>query len=257
MAAFVHEILLRHDMAAIAVLRQLVDRARPDHPLGIGELPARLLLGLGLGLLFLAAEPAVDLDPILPGAVAGFAGDAGDRLLLVVLLLHREMAIQAQALRLDAPHAHFFRDFVRLGVARHFTEGLEMMRALPGLGLLLVTFGTGIRTDDLGRIGRNCRRPRQSRRSSASRREKARKTGEGPWPEPDRPKAMRSEDDNDFSPLLQPSYTPASAVPAGCRRRSRASWPICRLVGTASHPIARVRTLSSTVSSVVGRNGSA
>src|SRR6185312_15301792 len=35
------------------------------------------------------------------------------------------------------------------------TEGLEMMRALPGLGLLLVTFSASIRTDDLGRIGRN------------------------------------------------------------------------------------------------------
>ena len=31
-----------------------------------------------------------------------------------------------------------------------------MMRALPGLGLLLVAFGAGIRTDGLGRIGRNC-----------------------------------------------------------------------------------------------------
>jgi signal transduction histidine kinase len=65
------------------------------------------------------------------------------------------MAIQAQALRLDAPHSHFFRDLVRLGVARHLTEGLEMMRAFPGLGLLLVTFSASIRTDDLGRIGRN------------------------------------------------------------------------------------------------------
>jgi hypothetical protein len=30
-----------------------------------------------------------------------------------------------------------------------------MMRALPGPSLLLVTFSTGIRTDDLGRIGLN------------------------------------------------------------------------------------------------------
>jgi hypothetical protein len=30
-----------------------------------------------------------------------------------------------------------------------------MMRSLPGLDFLLVTFSTGIRTDDLGRIGRN------------------------------------------------------------------------------------------------------
>ena len=72
---------------------------------------------------------------------------------------------------LDAPNAHLLRDFVRLGVARHFAKGLEVMRALPGLDLLLVTFGTGIRTDGLGRIGRDSARPRQSRRSSAGRRE--------------------------------------------------------------------------------------
>src|SRR6476620_10748744 len=111
MAAYVHEVLLRHDMAAIAILRQLVERAGPDHPFRIGELPTRLLLGLSLGLLFLAAEPTVDLDSVLPSAVAGFAGDARDWLLLVVHLLHREMAIQAQTLRLDAPHPRFFRDF--------------------------------------------------------------------------------------------------------------------------------------------------
>src|SRR5215831_20975949 len=75
MTAFFHEILLRHDMAGIAVLRQPIERGWPDHPLGIGELPARLLLGLGLGLLGLAAEPTVDLDPILTGAVARLAGD--------------------------------------------------------------------------------------------------------------------------------------------------------------------------------------
>jgi hypothetical protein len=156
MAAFVHEVFFRHDMAAVAGLRELVDRVRPDHSLGFGELPARLLLGLGLGLLFLAAEPAMDLDPILAGAVTGFAGDARDRLVLVVLLLHREMAIQAQALRLDATHAHFFRDFICRFIARHLAEGFEVMRALPRLDLLLVAFGTGIRTDDLGRIERNC-----------------------------------------------------------------------------------------------------
>src|SRR5262245_62682140 len=102
MTAFIHQILLRHDMAAIAVLRQLIERGRPDHPLGIGELPARLLLGLGLGLLGLAAEPAVDLDPVPTGAVARLAGDAGNRLFLVFLLLHRVMAAQSQTLRSDA-----------------------------------------------------------------------------------------------------------------------------------------------------------
>jgi len=30
-----------------------------------------------------------------------------------------------------------------------------MMRTLPGLGFLLVTFSAGIRTNDLDRIGRN------------------------------------------------------------------------------------------------------
>ena len=85
MAAFVHEILLRHDMAAVTGLRQLVDGASSDHPFDLGEPPARRFLGRGLGLLFLAAEPAMDLDPIPPGPVTGFAGDARDGLLLVVL----------------------------------------------------------------------------------------------------------------------------------------------------------------------------
>ena len=114
-----------------------------------------------------------------------------DWLLLVVLLLHREMAVQAQALRLDAPHPHFFRDFVRLGVARHFTEGLEMMRALPGLDLLLVTFGTGIRTDDLGRIGRNSALRGKAEDHQQAAEKKHGRPERGPGPEPDRPKAMR------------------------------------------------------------------
>jgi hypothetical protein len=33
MAALIDEILLRHDVAAIAVLRQLIESRRPDHPL--------------------------------------------------------------------------------------------------------------------------------------------------------------------------------------------------------------------------------
>ncbi len=143
-------------MAAVAILRQQVDRARSDHSLGIGQLPARLLLGTALEENRLAAEPAVDLDPILPGAVAGFAGDARDRLLPVVLLLHREMAVPAQAVRPDAPHTHLVGDLVRLGVARHVTVRLEVMRGLPRLGLLLVAFGTGVRADGLGDIDRNC-----------------------------------------------------------------------------------------------------
>ena len=125
---------------------------------------------------------------------------------------------------------------------------------------LLVTFGTGIRTNDLGRIGRNVPSAAKPRYQQAAETKHARPE-RGPEPEPDRPKAMHSDGNdlrtNDFSPLLQPSYTPASAVPAGCGGDSRASWPICRLAGTASHPMARVRTPSSTVSSVVGRNGSA
>src|SRR5262249_42772206 len=210
MTAFIHEILLRHDMAAIAVLRQLIERGRPDHPLGIGELPARLLLGLGLGLLGLAAEPAVDLDPVLAGAVARLAGDAGNRLLFVFFLLHCVMAVQAQTLRSDALNAHSFRDFVRFLPARHLAKGLVMMRALPGLALLLVTFGTGVWTDDLGRLGRNC-----AARGKAEDHQQAAQTKHGRLgPEPDRPKSMSSNNDNDFSPLLQPSYTSASAVPA-------------------------------------------
>src|SRR5262245_64205565 len=119
MAAFIHQVLLRHDMAAIAVLRQLIERRRPDHPLGIGELPARVLLGLALGLLGLAAESAVDLDPVLTGAMAGLAGDAGNRLLLLIFLLHCIVAAQAQSLRSDALNAHLFRDFVPFLLTRH------------------------------------------------------------------------------------------------------------------------------------------
>src|SRR5262249_29483098 len=128
-------------------------------PLGIGELPARLLLGLALGPLGLAAEPAVDLDPVLTGAVARLAGDARNRLLFVVLLLHRVMTAQTQTVRSDSLNAHSFRDFIPFLLARHLAKGLEVMRLLPGLDLLLVTLGTGIRTGDLGRIGRigrNC-----------------------------------------------------------------------------------------------------
>ena len=166
------------------------------------------------------------------------------------------MAGQAQTLRPDALDAHFFRDFVCFLLARHLAKGLEMMRALPGLGLLLVTFGTGIRTDDLGRIGRNCAVRGKAEDHQQAAETKHGRPERGPRPEPDRPKAMRSKDDNDFSPLLQPSYTPASAVPAGCEgdRSELAHLPAG---GHASHPMARVRTLSSTVSSVVGRNGSA
>src|SRR6266545_1966903 len=88
--------------------------------------------------------------------MARLAGDAGDRLLLLFFLLHCVMAAQAQSLRSDALNTHSFRDFVRFLLARHLAKGLEVMRLLPSLDLLLVTFGTGIRTDDLGRIGRNC-----------------------------------------------------------------------------------------------------
>src|SRR5262249_35545073 len=155
MAALIDEIFLRHDMAAIAVLRQPIERGWPDHSLAVGELQARLRLGLGLGLLSLAAELTVDLDPILCGAVARLTRDPGNGLLFVFFLLHCVMAGETQTLRSDALHAHLFRDFVGFLPAWHLAEGLEVMRALPGLGFLLVTFGTGIGTHDLGRIGRS------------------------------------------------------------------------------------------------------
>src|SRR5690606_892987 len=97
MAALVDEVLLRHDMAAVTVLCQLIESGWPDHALGIRELPARLLLSLGLGFLGLAAETAMDLDPVLAGAVPGLAGYARNRLLFLLLLLHGVMAVQAQA----------------------------------------------------------------------------------------------------------------------------------------------------------------
>ena len=76
-----------------------------------------------------------------------------------------------------------------------------MMRALPGLGLLLVAFGAGIRTDDLGRIGRNCaKRGKAESHQHAAEIKHGRKS-----PEPKRPKAMHSENHNDFSFSLQPS----------------------------------------------------
>src|SRR5690606_3854434 len=46
----------------------------------------------------------------------------------------------------DALDAHSFCDLACLLPARHLAEGFEMFRVLPGLGLLLVAFGTGIRT---------------------------------------------------------------------------------------------------------------
>src|SRR6185295_15687514 len=81
---------------------------------------------------------------------------------------------------------------------------------------LLVTFGTGIRTDDLGRIGRNC-----ADRGKAEDHQQAAEAKHGrlPWghgAEPDRPKAVGSNSDNDFSSLLQRSDPSTSAGPAGC-----------------------------------------
>jgi hypothetical protein len=74
-----------------------------------------------------------------------------------------------------------------------------MMRTLPGLGFLLVTFGTGIGTDGLGGIGCN-----GAVRSKAEDREQAAETKyaraeRGPRPAPDRQKAVRSEVDNGYS----------------------------------------------------------
>src|SRR5262245_53434681 len=91
-----------------------------------------------------------------------------------------------------------------------------MMRPLPGLGLLLVTFGTGIRTDDLGGIGRNDAIRGQTENHQQAAETKYGRPERDPGPEPDRPKATRSQNDNDCSPLLQPSDKPASAVPACC-----------------------------------------
>ena len=67
------------------------------------------------------------------------------------------------------------------------------MRALPGLGLLLVAFGAGIRTDDLGGIGRKrtVRGKTEDRQQAAE--IEARYTGEEPGLEPDRPEPVRSE----------------------------------------------------------------
>src|SRR5262245_66283169 len=98
------------------------------------------------------------------------------------------MAGQAQTLRSDARNAHSFRDFVRFLLAWHLAKGLEVIRALPGLDLLLMTFGTGIRTDDLdriGRIGSNC-----ANRGKAEDHQQDEVT-HGPGPEPDHAKAMR------------------------------------------------------------------
>src|SRR5262245_3171836 len=113
-----------------------------------------------------------------------------------------------------------------MGVARHFTEGLEMMRSLPGLNLLLVTFSAGIRADDLGRIGGNSglRDKAEDRQRAAE--EKHGRPERGHFPQCDRPKTMRSAGDNDFSPLHQPFHTAAPAVPTdrrGNRDRARPS----------------------------------
>src|SRR5262245_59387177 len=148
------------------------------------------------------------------------------------------MAGEAQTLRPYALNPHFFGDLVRFLPARHLAKSLEMMRALPGLGLLLVTFGTGIRTDDLGQLGRNCPARGKAEDDQQAAETKHGRLERGPGPEPDRPKDMRSNNENDFSPLLQPSYTSPSAVPvyrsasavpagyAGDRQRagSSAAW---------------------------------
>src|SRR5262245_34248662 len=133
------------------------------------------------------------------------------------------MAVQAQALRLDATHAHFFRDFVRLGIARQFAEGLEMMRALPCLDLLLVTFGTGIRTDDLCGVECDCavRGSAEDHQHGAERKHRRPKRFLGP--ETNRPKAMRSENDSD-APPLQPTQSAVPAGRGGERAGSSASW---------------------------------
>jgi len=135
------------------------------------------------------------------------------------------MAVQAQTLRPYALNAHFFRDFVGFLPARHLAKSLEMMRAFPGLGLLLVTFGTGIRTDDLGQLGRN-----RAARGKADDDQKAAQTKygnpkRGAWLELDRAKAMPSKNDNDSSLLLQPFDTPGLAVAAGRGRDRKRARP--------------------------------
>src|SRR5690606_18109700 len=117
--------------------------------IGLGELPARLFLGFGLGAFGFAAVLAVDFNPTFTGAVARLAGDSRDRTLPASFFLHCVMAGQAKSIGSDALDAHSFCDLARLLAARHLAEGFEMLRVLPGLGLLLVAFGTGIRTDNL------------------------------------------------------------------------------------------------------------
>src|SRR5262249_5243317 len=119
----------------------------------------------------------------------------GNRLTSALFLLHRVMAAQAQALRSDALDAQFFRDFVRFLAARQVAKRLEMMRILPGFGLLLVAYGTGVRTDHLAWSRRNgavCGEAEDQQAAKAKR------------PRPQTRTAIRSRDDSDLSPLLRP-----------------------------------------------------
>jgi hypothetical protein len=68
-----------------------------------------------------------------------------------------------------------------------------------------VTFGTGIRTDDLGRIGRNCADRGKAEDHQQAAEAKHGRPERGLGPESDGPKDMRSKNDNDFPPLHQPS----------------------------------------------------
>ena len=107
---------------------------------------------------------------------------------------------------LDAPQPHLLRYLFCRDFARHFTESLEVVRGFPGLCLLLVTFGTSIRTDDLGRIGRNCAVRGKAEEHEPTAETKQGKPGRGAEPEPGRPKAMHFENDIHVLLLVQPSH---------------------------------------------------
>ncbi len=157
-ATDVDQLLVRHQVAAEAVLGERIGHFRADHArlFSLGPTGGNLLRCLLAFLL--AAEAGVNLVPVLAGRVAGLAGNAGDHVRLRIDRLGGEMTVQAKAFRLQPLHAHLFRDFLRFLALGQAAVGGEVVGFLPDRRFRLVTLGAFVRADDEIGIDRHGRR---------------------------------------------------------------------------------------------------